>query len=108
MSAKEVMKERRFSVDKMQKVNLFDTKNMFCDVYCLNPGQQQKVHAHANEDKIYYVLEGTGRFILGEQEKTMIAGEIMLAASGQDHGVVNDSDDKLSVLVFMAPNPNYG
>ncbi|MBT5957185.1 MAG: cupin domain-containing protein, partial [Nitrospina sp.] len=25
---------------------------------------------------------------------------------GQDHGVVNHTDDKLTILVFMAPKPN--
>jgi len=31
---------RRFDADKMQKVGLFETSQMFCDVYCLR-------HAHA-------------------------------------------------------------
>ncbi|TDI94531.1 MAG: cupin domain-containing protein, partial [Caldithrix sp.] len=29
----------RFSIEKMQKVNLFETRNFFCDIYCLEPGQ---------------------------------------------------------------------
>ena len=37
---------RRFAADKMQKVNMFETPQMFCDVYCLEPGQAQKAHAH--------------------------------------------------------------
>lgn len=30
---------RRFDADQMQKVGLFETSQMFCDVYCLEPGQ---------------------------------------------------------------------
>ncbi len=41
---------RRFGADKMQKVNLFETQQMFSDVYCLEPGQAQKVHAHAGNE----------------------------------------------------------
>ena len=48
--------QKRFSAEKFQKVNLFDTERMFCDIYCFEPGQVQKPHAHAENDKIYYVL----------------------------------------------------
>ena len=49
---------KAFNTEKMNKVNLFETDRMFCDLYCFEPGQQQKVHAHAGADKVYYVLEG--------------------------------------------------
>ena len=54
---------RRFAPEKLQKLNLFETDGFFCDVYCLEPGQEQKAHAHAGSDKLYAVLEGLG---LGE------------------------------------------
>ena len=107
MEIKDVMKERIFSDEKMKKVNLFDTKNMFCDVYCVKPGQNQKIHSHKNEDKVYYVLEGEGKFTVGDEEKILRAGEITIAPKGEQHGVINDSHEDLSILVFMAPNPNY-
>ena len=46
----------RFSDDKMQKVPVFDSPKYFCDLYCLKPGQDQRIHSHAESDKIYYVL----------------------------------------------------
>ena len=51
-------RQRRFSDEKMRKVNLFETGQMFCDVYCLRPGQAQHVHTHADATKFYYVIEG--------------------------------------------------
>ena len=54
-------RQRRFSAEKMQKLNLFETDQMFCDVYCLRPGQAQHVHTHAGATKFYYVIEGEGR-----------------------------------------------
>ena len=50
-----------FSSEKLKKVSLFDTEKFFCDVYCFEPGQSQKVHSHEGSDKIYYVLEGRVR-----------------------------------------------
>jgi mannose-6-phosphate isomerase-like protein (cupin superfamily) len=106
MKTYEVKKERRFSGEKMQKVNLFETERMFCDIYCLGPGQEQKVHAHAGADKIYFVLEGTARVSVGGEERDLKADEIVLAPSGVEHGVRNASGEPALVLVFMAPNPN--
>ena len=94
-----------FKSEKLNKVSLFDTDKFFCDVYCLEPGQVQKVHAHDGSDKVYYVLEGEGKFTVGSDEKILVADEITIAPSGEEHGVVNHSQDKLVILVFMAPKP---
>jgi quercetin dioxygenase-like cupin family protein len=97
---------KRFSAEKMQKVNLFETPRMFCDIYCLEPGQSQKPHAHAGADKVYFVLEGEGEFNVGSEERRLGPGHAVLAPADIDHGVRNASQARLTVLVFMAPNPN--
>ena len=58
MDVKMVSKVFQFQPDKMQKINLFESVRMFCDVYCLEPGQEQTVHSHEGNDKLYFVLEG--------------------------------------------------
>ena len=58
-----------FSEEKMMKNALFDSPHLFYDAYCLLPGQSQKVHAHQGSDKVYYVLRGTGRFTVAEEER---------------------------------------
>ena len=94
-----------FKSEKMNKVSLFDSERFFCDVYCLEPGQIQKVHAHEGSDKIYYVLEGRARITVGTEEKEVQAGEMTVAPSGDVHGVVNHTQEKTAMLVFMAPKP---
>jgi quercetin dioxygenase-like cupin family protein len=94
-----------FNPEKLKKVSLLDTENFFCDVYCFEPGQSQKVHSHDGSDKVYYVLEGRGKVTVGSEEKEMGPDEITIAPSGEDHGVVNHTQDKLVMLVFMAPKP---
>ena len=105
MNVIKVREAVEFKAEKMNKVSLFDTDKFFCDVYCLEPGQFQKVHAHDGSDKVYYVLEGEGTFTVGSGEKVLGADEITMAPAGEEHGVVNHSQDKLVVLVFMAPKP---
>ncbi len=101
-------KMKTFSPEKMKKTNLFNTEHLFCDLYCLEPDQSQKVHAHTGEDKVYTVLEGEGRFQVGEEIETVSAGSSVLAPAGQEHGVSNTSGKRLVVLVFMAPKPHHG
>ncbi len=95
----------QFSEEKMQKNSLFDSPNLFYDTYCLLPDQAQKVHAHEGSDKVYYVLEGTGTFTVGGEEKDLTRGQAVIARSGEPHGVRNDSDANLVLLVTMAPPP---
>ena len=106
MRTRNINSERRFSLEKMQKVNLFETERMFADIYCLEPGQEQKRHAHSGADKIYLVLEGAGRFHIGDEERDLGADQIVLAPADVEHGVRNESQSRLVLLVFMAPNPN--
>ena len=97
--------QRRFDPAKMQKLNLFETERFFLDVYCLEPGQAQKAHAHAGSDKVYAVLEGSVHARVGGEEQELTAGQAVLAPAGSEHGIDNRSGARASVLVLMAPKP---
>jgi quercetin dioxygenase-like cupin family protein len=95
----------RFSDEKMQKLPVFESPNYFCDLYCLRPGQDQRIHSHAESDKIYFVLRGEGSFYIGGEERKLGSGESVIARPGQDHGVKNSATEDLVLLVFMVPRP---
>jgi quercetin dioxygenase-like cupin family protein len=97
----------QFSKEKMKKNGIFETERFFCDLYCFEPGQVQAPHAHHGSDKVYYVVSGRGSFQVGDEERELGEGEIAMAPSGQNHGVVNRSSDRLIVLVYMAPKPTH-
>lgn len=97
--------QRRFDLEKMQKLNLFETPRFFFDVYCLLPGQAQKPHRHADSDKVYAVAEGEVRVQIGEETALLRAGEAVLAPAGLDHGVDNPGPANAALLVYMAPRP---
>jgi len=97
---------QRFDPAKMQKVGLFQTPRFFLDLYCLEPGQSQKAHAHEGSDKVYLVMEGSGCFRIGDQSSRLSSGEAVLAAAGEVHGIENDSGERLVVLTFMSPPPS--
>jgi mannose-6-phosphate isomerase-like protein (cupin superfamily) len=106
MESKLVDEEISFSEEKMKKNSLFDSPNLFYDAYCLLPGQAQKVHAHEGSDKVYYVLRGTGRFTIGDEEEDLGGGHAVIARAGVPHGVRNETNEDLVLLVTMAPIPS--
>ncbi len=97
---------KQFSSEKMKKNNLFQTPRFFCDVYGFEPGQVQKGHVHGDQDKVYIVLDGQGTFQVGTEEKVLGPGQVVMAPAGAEHGVRNHTQQRLSVLVFVAPNPS--
>ncbi len=96
---------QQFSQEKMKKNNLFETTRFFCDIYCFEPGQEQKGHIHGDQDKVYIVLEGEGTFQVGAEKRVLGSGQGTMAPAGEEHGVKNHTTQRLKVLVFVAPNP---
>ena len=97
----------RFQADTMAKIALATTARAQLDLYCVAPGQAQKPHSHVDQDKIYYVLEGRGRFRVGADEQTVEAGEAVVARAGVEHGLVNDGQVPLVALVVVTPPPPH-
>ena len=95
---------QQFSSEKMKKNNLFQTPRFFCDIYCFEPGQEQKGHIHGEQDKVYLVLEGQGTFQVGSEKQVLGSGQGTMAPAGEEHGVRNHTDQRLKVLVFVAPS----
>ena len=93
----------RFAEEKMQKVGLFQTDRCLFDLYCLKPGQAQKVHTHAGSDKVYYVLSGRATVRVGAEQQDIAADKAVLAPAGEEHGVAAPGEEPLTLLVFMAP-----
>lgn len=103
METRDLQASDRFAPDKMQKCSLFQTQRLWCDLYCLEPGQAQKVHSHAGSDKVYLVLDGRAAVTVGGEERELAAGQAVLAPAGQPHGVRNSSEARTTLLVMTAP-----
>ncbi len=102
-----VREHAKFRPDKMAKIALATTPRAQLDLYCLEPGQDQKPHAHDDQDKIYLVLEGRGRVVVGADTETLEAGEAIVAPAGTSHGIANDGTARLTVLVVVTPPPPH-
>jgi quercetin dioxygenase-like cupin family protein len=89
--------------DKSYKTTLWQGQHVMVGLNCLEPGQTQKTHAHEGADKFYFVLEGRGKFTVADVEQDAAAGSLVVAPAGIPHGVTNNSSERLSLLVTIAP-----
>jgi len=92
-----------YSAHKMGKATIFESPRLLVGLNAFEPGQQHALHAHAGQDKVYYVLEGRGRFLLEGCELEMKAGDLLVAPEGVPHGVHNTGPARLLVLAVLAP-----
>lgn len=96
----------QFNSEKMAKHSLFSTEQLFFDLYCLLPGQEQRIHAHEGSDKVYLAMRGKATLQIGEEIRILEPGEAVLAPAGVPHGVRNNSAEEAVLLVTMAPPPH--
>jgi quercetin dioxygenase-like cupin family protein len=93
----------RMPGEKAFKHTFFQSERLLVGLNVLRPGQAQSIHEHADQDKFYYVVAGSGRFTVGDVERTCTVGDLVLAPAGIPHGVVNDGDALLTFLTAIAP-----
>ena len=95
-----------FNPEKLKKVSLFDTDNFFCDHILFRTGLNRRKFIHmVILIKFTMCSRVVGMVTVGSEEKELGPDEITIAPAGEDHGVVNHTQDKLVMLVLMAPKP---
>jgi quercetin dioxygenase-like cupin family protein len=69
------------------------------------PGQRISPHVHPSGQDTWIVLSGNGEYILDAEGTTMpiSSGQIVVACTGQVHGVVNRGSKPLEFVSVVAP-----
>jgi quercetin dioxygenase-like cupin family protein len=89
----------------MGKAELGRAGFVYAGLNCFLPGQEHQAHAHAGQDKLYYIVEGVGEATVGEETYAVANGDLVLAAADVVHSMKNTGDLPLVVLVILAPPP---
>jgi mannose-6-phosphate isomerase-like protein (cupin superfamily) len=92
-----------FQPEKMAKTDLATGDSLFAGLNCFEPGQEHAPHTHAGQDKLYFVLEGSGEVTVGEERGSIARGDLVLARAGEEHSLRNPGPERLVVMVIMAP-----
>ena len=90
---------------RMGKSTLFQSDRLLVGLNAFEPGQEHRLHGHAGMDKVYYVLAGSGVFLLQGREEAMEAGTMLIAPEGVLHGIRNTGGERLLVMAILAPSP---
>ena len=90
--------------ERFFKSTVFESTGLRLGVSCLEPGQSQPEHTHDGQDKFYYVIEGHGEFVVGEETRDAGVGMVVWTPAGSKHGVTNNGITRLVLLVGMAPS----
>jgi mannose-6-phosphate isomerase-like protein (cupin superfamily) len=105
MFAKRISSTAQFDPEKMGKSTLMRGDLLFVGLNAFEPGQEHAAHAHVGQDKLYFILEGTGVVHIGEQSEILSAGDAAYAPSGVSHSIRNPGPDRLVTMVVLAPPP---
>ncbi len=91
--------------DKMGKSTIYESPRLLVGLNAFEPGQSHALHAHSGLDKMYYVVDGQGLFLIQGGQLPMRAGDLLVAPEGVPHGVQNTGSGRLLVLAVLAPSP---
>jgi mannose-6-phosphate isomerase-like protein (cupin superfamily) len=58
-------------------------------------------HKHGNNEEIYILLEGQGTMTIDNEPVTVKQGDMILNPAFGEHGLVNDSDADIDLLVIQ-------
>jgi quercetin dioxygenase-like cupin family protein len=94
-----------YQPDRMGKSTLFASDRLLVGLNAFEPGQEHRLHSHHGMDKMYYVLEGEGEFLLEGKAEAMEPGIMLIAPADAPHGIRNSGSTRLLVLAILAPAP---
>jgi quercetin dioxygenase-like cupin family protein len=67
----------------------------------IEAGERNPEHRHPNCDEALYVLAGTLRHTIGDEERRLTAGDLIHVPRGERHRAVNDgAEDAVAVIAY--------
>jgi len=92
-----------FSEDAACINPMFKSDQIQLDVLSLNPHQYLSPEVEPLSDIIYFILQGEGVFEVGDEVLVLTRNTSVLVETGISSGIINESDEQLSVLKVLAP-----
>lgn len=68
----------------------------------LDPGASIGPHVHAEDEEIYVILSGTGRYRDGDDFQEVGPGDVTLTHQGESHALENTGSEPLVILAIIA------
>lgn len=78
----------------------FKTNLNFLHYTVLPPKTSIGLHLHIDTEEVYIVLEGKGNMQINDMFRDVEKGDVILVNQGDKHGLTNNSDGDIAILVF--------
>jgi quercetin dioxygenase-like cupin family protein len=95
----------KFDPGKMAKSTLVRGDHLFAGLNCFEPGQEHSPHVHADQDKLYVILEGSATVQVADETSSLNPGDAAFAPAGIEHSIRNLGPARLVVMVILTPPP---
>jgi mannose-6-phosphate isomerase-like protein (cupin superfamily) len=66
----------------------------------LQPHLSHEPFVHNNHEEIFYILNGTGKIKIGNEEARLRDGDIIYIPENTTHSIINDGEEMLKFLAF--------
>lgn len=80
----------------------FPSERLTIGVHYYRPGQSHTPHEHEDWEQVYYVISGTAKLVVGDEERIVGAGGVSFTPPHTPHDVINVGDDELVCMVIGA------
>jgi len=88
-----------FKADEDETACAYSISEWWLEPHSQGPGP----HSHEANDDIFYVIEGTLRFLIGDRWVDAPKGTFVRAAAGVTHDYVNETDQRAGFLNIYVP-----
>ena len=66
-------------------------------------GKGPPLHVHEDEEETFYVLQGRGLFVVGETQRELECGDLVMVPRGVPHTLAPRGEQPLRMLVICSP-----
>lgn len=79
------------------------TSNLWAGLTIIGVGSSSNPHLHDDAEEIFYVILGTGRVKVGEEEEEIAPGSCIFIPPKTLHQLLNTGHEELKILAVTSP-----
>ena len=95
---------RRFLTSMLSPGLQPDVQGLSIGMVMVPPNTEGGVHSHEEAQEFWYIIEGSGKIQIGDEECDIRAGQLIYGPPKVKHQIINTSNDKnLKALLILCP-----
>lgn len=96
---------KEFGTEGFVRKRIYQTENLYFNIYCIDAGQENPLHKHPNSDEVLYFIEGEGKCVVGEKVYQIKGRTTILVTKDIPHSIVNTGNTPMLCVLVQSPLP---